>query len=82
MKLVLSILPTTLFGLNIVNDDGELVYITKELDLDEDLEVKKTNLLGFIGLIKKNARFGFGKFEFAEQNRRLSALKPEQSADE
>lgn len=67
LKLALHMRPATLFGINFVNDLGELVYVTMNINLDDDLEKIKKDLISFIATHKKNSQFEFDKFDYIKQ---------------
>lgn len=72
LKLGLHMRAATLFGINFANDFGELVYVTKNINLDDDLEKIKQDLICFIAAHKKNSKFEFDKFDYIEQKNSLS----------
>lgn len=72
LKLALHMRSATLFGLNFVNDLGELVYVTMNINLDDNLEKIKQDLISFIATHKKNSQFEFDKFDYIEQKNSLS----------
>jgi hypothetical protein len=76
VKLALTLRPKTFFGLNCVNDLGEMTYVSKQLSLDKGLEGLKNELLMLIDGHKKRARYQFGKFDYAEQKKMLQSMTP------
>jgi hypothetical protein len=73
--LAISIRPKTFFGINFVNNIGELTYITKDLKLDSGIEKMREDVLEFIANLKNNAKYQFGKFNYLEQNNLLNSIR-------
>lgn len=71
LKLAKYLRPATLFGISFVNDFGELVYVTKNLNLDDDLEKIKQDLISFIATHNNNCQFKFYKFDYMKQKNAL-----------
>lgn len=79
MKLALALRPKTFFGLNCVNDLGEMTHVSTQLSLDRGLEGLKNELLGFIAEHKKKAKYQFGKFDLEEQRQMLQSMAPHEA---
>lgn len=71
LRLALFLRPVVFFGINFVNDAGELVYMTKAVNLDNNLDKIKTDILKFIVTYKINSQFEFGKFDYLKQKKEL-----------
>lgn len=74
-KFAESVQPKTFFGINFVNDIGELNYISINLDLDGGVEAIKKEVIEFLGSIKLKAKYQFGKFDYLEQKRLVDSMK-------
>jgi hypothetical protein len=68
LKLALFLRPITLFGVNFVNDFGELIFITKDIDLDNGLDEIKQDIMNFISTYKENTKYEFSKFDYLVNN--------------
>lgn len=62
LKLAIRIRVPTVFGINSVNDIGELVYLTINININNDLTIIKSEILNFISYYRKNSFFKFDKF--------------------
>lgn len=73
-RLAISIRPKLFFGINFVNNNGELTYFAKHLKLDAGIEKMKGNVVEFLTNLKSNANYEFGKFNYQEQKNLINSI--------
>lgn len=68
-KLAIATKSKTYFGLNSVNDNGEIVTTIFKLDLNQGINEIKKDIIDFITVKKKNSKFIYSKFDYHSQKK-------------
>lgn len=74
VRLAISIRPKLFFGINFVNNIGELTYFCRELKLDPSIDKMRQNVQRFIANSKNRANYKFGKYNHQQQQNLISGM--------